>query len=192
MYFSEKELWHLASCLIFAMSHLQQLKVSHGDINPSSVLVSNDGIYKVLNPTMFSNLNSFTRVFLNNRKSDFYLSPNLMKVKMPILSIFKALETNDWRPDHDPYKSDVFCLGLTILAAASLENVKRVFNFHRFVIYDDLIRDWIEELRERYSSGFVRFLQDMLILNEEKRPDFNKLRQNLESINVNSIKVKAF
>lgn len=102
------------------------------------------------------------------------------------------METNDWRPDHDPYKSDVFCLGLTILAAASLENVKRVFNFHRFVIYDDLIRDWIEELRERYSSGFVRFLQDMLILNEEKRPDFNKLRQNLESINVNSIKVKAF
>ena len=99
------------------------------------------------------------------------------------------MEANDWRPDHDPYKSDVFCMGLTVLAAASLENVKKVFNFHKLVIYDDLIRDWVEGLRERYSSGFVRFLQDMLILNEEKRPDFNKLRQNLEGINVNSVKV---
>ena len=102
------------------------------------------------------------------------------------------MEANDWRPDHDSYKSDVFCLGLTILAAASLENVKSVFNFHKLVIYDDLIRDWVEGLRERYSSGFVRFLQDMLILNEEKRPDFNKLRQNLEGINVNSMKVHIY
>lgn len=101
------------------------------------------------------------------------------------------METNDWNPEHNSYKSDVFCLGLTILAAASLENVGKALNFHKLVIYDDLIRDLIEGLRERYSGGFLRFLQDMIILNEEKRPDFIGLRQKLESVNMNaSVKVR--
>ena len=84
-FFTEKELWHIISCLIFGLSHLQQLKVSHGDINPSSVLMSDDGVFKLLNPSMFAGLSSFTKVLLNNRKSEFYLSPSLMKVHFPYL-----------------------------------------------------------------------------------------------------------
>ena len=90
------------------------------------------------------------------------------------------MEQSNWRPDHDPFKSDAFCLGLTMLSVASLENCYKIYNFHKYLIYDDLIRDLIESLRNKYSLAFIKFIQDMLILNEEKRPDFLKLRQNLE------------
>jgi len=90
------------------------------------------------------------------------------------------LELNNWKPNHDPFKSDVFCLGLTILSAVSLEPCNRIFNYHKFLIYDDIIRDLMDNARMQYSSLLIRFLQDMLILNEEKRPDFLILRKNFE------------
>lgn len=95
---------------------------------------------------------------------------------------------NNWSPSHNPFKSDVFCLGLCILSAMSLEDCSKIFNFYKYLIYDDLIRDFIEISRAHYSSTLVRFVQDMLILNEEKRPDLLLLRQNFESIKLNMSK----
>lgn len=89
---------------------------------------------------------------------------------------------NNWKPQHNPFKTDVFCLGVSILSAISLEDASKIFNFYKFLIYDDVIRDRIEAARLNYSSTLLRFVQDMLILNEEKRPDFLILRQNFEEI----------
>lgn len=71
----------MVSCLVFALSHLQQLKVTHGELNPSSVLVDSNGVYKILNPSLFGTLSSFTNVLINNHKRELYLSPALMKVR---------------------------------------------------------------------------------------------------------------
>lgn len=53
------------------------------------------------------------------------------------------------------------------------------------MIYDDIMRDILENARMQYSSILIRFLQDMLILNEEKRPDFLVLRKSLEETRLN-------
>lgn len=79
--YNEEEIWRLLEGLIYGLSYLQQMKISHGDLNPHTVLVTGEGGYKILNPKSFEGFtNSFARLVTNNRKRTVFLSPNLMKV----------------------------------------------------------------------------------------------------------------
>lgn len=80
-HFSEDEIWYIIECLVYGLSYLQQMKISHNDLNPTTILISDEGIFKVLNPKSFDKFsNSFTRILTNDIKKISYLSPALLKV----------------------------------------------------------------------------------------------------------------
>lgn len=92
----------------------------------------------------------------------------------------KALKENEWQPNHDPFKSDVFCLGVTFLEMITLKNSNKIFEFEKHLIFDDEIISKINEIKDRYSIGLGNFIQNMLYINEEKRKNFIELRLLLE------------
>ena len=90
-FFTEEELWYLLSSLIYGLSFLQQMKISHGDVNPSTILVNEEGAYKVMNTALFANgANSFVKVLTDNRRKNLYVAPILMKV-MKIWSFLRKM-----------------------------------------------------------------------------------------------------
>ncbi len=57
------------------------MKISHGDINPATILINEEGGYKVMNTALFANgVNSFAKALTDNRRKKVYVAPILMKV----------------------------------------------------------------------------------------------------------------
>jgi hypothetical protein len=89
----------------------------------------------------------------------------------------KALEEGSYQPRHNPYKSDVFSLGMSMLHAGTLENCDSCYKYeqHRF-ISDEMYRK-LAMLDRYYSQPLNTVIKNMLDLNEEYRPDFIQLQQ---------------
>lgn len=115
-----------------------------------------------------------------------------VEIKEKKIFFFKALKENEWQPNHDPFKSDVFCLGISFLEMITLKSSSSIFDFQKHLIFDDEIISTINEIKEMYSTGLGNFIQNMLYINEEKRKNFIELRLLLEKrhIQEDSIQVR--
>ncbi len=84
-------------------------------------------------------------------------------------------------PQHDGYKSDVFSLGLTMLEAITLQNMRFVYNWHTFKVGIDKIKEILKQQLEQkvYSSALIETISLMLNADEAQRPDFLKLDADL-------------
>ena len=162
-YYSEQELYSIMYQLITTLSFLQKNHITHRDIKPQNILISN-GIYKLCD---FGDIRFMQRegiVVQRVRGSELYMSPIL----------FNGLRTKQLQVRHNTYKSDVFSLGMCFLLAACLS-------------YDGLVE--IRELADmnqklfiinkylstRYSQKLIRVMGMMLETEEANRPDFISL-----------------
>ena len=166
-YYSEQELYSIMYQLITTLSFLQKNHITHRDIKPQNILISN-GIYKLCD---FGDVRLMQRegiVVQRVRGSELYMSPIL----------FNGLRTKQLQVRHNTYKSDVFSLGMCFLLAACLS-------------YDGLVE--IRELADmnqklfiinkylstRYSPKLIRIMGLMLETIESNRPDFIDLENAL-------------
>ena len=125
----------------------------------------------------------FTQVLQNNLQDEnIYLSPILVQVNANSLDSFrKAISVNNWQPKHNPYKSDVFSLGMCMLHAALNDPCDDCYNYQEGRIKEDVLREKQSRLREKgYSDAFSRIIATMLSKNEDSRPDFVALCRLLE------------
>ena len=159
-FYSEIELYNVMLQLIKTLSFLQKNHITHRDIKPQNILISN-GIYKLCD---FGDVRLMQRegiVVQRVRGSELYMSPIL----------FNGLRAKVIHVRHNTYKSDVFSLGMCFLLAACLN-------------YDGLVE--IRELNDmrqkemilnkylsgRYSPKCISILLLMLQTEEIDRPDF--------------------
>lgn len=159
-FYSEIELYNVMFQLISTLSCLQKNHITHRDIKPQNILISN-GIYKLCD---FGDVRLMERegiVVQRVRGSELYMSPIL----------FNGLRAKLIHVRHNTYKSDVFSLGMCFLLAACLN-------------YDGLVE--IRELSDmrqkemilkkylsaRYSPKCISILLLMLQTEEINRPDF--------------------
>ena len=159
-FYSEIELYNVMFQLISTLSCLQKNHITHRDIKPQNILISN-GIYKLCD---FGDVRLMQRegiVVQRVRGSELYMSPIL----------FNGLRAKLIHVRHNTYKSDVFSLGMCFLLAACLN-------------YDGLVE--IRELSDmrqkemilkkylsaRYSPKCISILLLMLQTEEINRPDF--------------------
>jgi serine/threonine protein kinase len=152
--------------LVDLLAEFQAEKVAHRDLKPENILLTKLG-FKL---TDFGLAKVETSRRSNSYAgSPFYVSPKLRE----------AVEKEDFSNlDHDVYKSDVFSLGLNILEAASLCDVRSLNSMKSM----KLIEEIIQRLAKAYDRWFIRLLRKMLEFDEEKRPDFVQLKEmvNLE------------
>ena len=67
--FSEKEVMSILCSCVLAMSYLSKLEIVHYTLNPSDIVLDQEGICKILCSSLSENLFDF------NYKNDFYYAP---------------------------------------------------------------------------------------------------------------------
>ena len=181
-YYTEEELIDILTSLVSTFSSLEEKGISHRDVKPQNIVFfeknknASKNMYKI---TDFGeakiNKNGNKNVILGNfekntakqtvRGTELYMSPLL----------FNALrKTGEIDIQYNPFKSDVYSLGLCILLAACLSYIP-LYQI-REINSMDKIKNIIEGyLQKIYSKKFIDLLLVMLQINEKFRPDFIEL-----------------
>lgn len=85
---------------------------------------------------------------------------------------------------HDPYKSDIFALGIIAIHAALLKECDDLYDFDNMEIKEDLLSQKLNLIRDKYGSTLSEFLKLMVEFDEEKRPDYENLIKMMSGLNV--------
>lgn len=166
--FSESDLLNLAENTIAGLNFLQSQKQSHGDVRPINILVTQDYVYKLSDPSLnIQRPNALVQTIMGN--AECYLSPELLQ----------AAQRKDLQPTIDANKSDVYSLGMTLLSAATLAKSEDLYDYEENKLNSDLFQERIEELRRRYSTFTSDLIISMLREEPEARPSFPELSHKL-------------
>jgi len=159
-FYTELELYNIMLQLISTLSFLQKMHITHRDIKPQNILISN-GIYKLCD---FGDIRVMQRegiVVQRVRGSELYMSPIL----------FNGLRAKVLQVRHNTYKSDVFSLGMCFLLASCLSfdgcvEIREVSDMNQKLF---ILNKYIGR---RYSPNLIKILHSMLQTEEINRPDF--------------------
>jgi cell division cycle 2-like len=89
--FSERELWSLLFQVASGMAFLQSNNITHGDIRAEKIFISNDGVFKIVDPSTIKALPAYALLLTGSGAPGIYLSPQLME----------AYRAQNWTPAHD-------------------------------------------------------------------------------------------
>ena len=170
LYYTESQLFNIASQLIKTLALLQKTHITHRDIKPQNILIVK-GNYKLCD---FGEIRIMERegiVVQRIRGSELYMSPIL----------FFGLRANMIQVKHNTYKSDVFSLGMCLLYAATLyfnctDEIREMTDMN---LINQILNKY---LSERYSNKFISLIYLMLQVEEELRPDFIQLEEKLNNL----------
>ena len=165
----------LEDCL-YALAHLQENNMIHADLRPEliGVPVKNERNFRLLD--RLGDPSPPNQVQLNNIKSkrELYTSP----------ALFRALSQRRRKVRHNPFKSDVFGLGMILLEAGLLESVQSVYDKKSGEIDENAMVDLVQKLFLRYSQNYI--LQEMLLImlefDERPRQEPKKLLRSLRQL----------
>lgn len=180
-FWSENDLVRHMSELLDAFAFLQSNKLTHGDIKPRNLFLS-DGKYKIGD---FGESRQGVQALVTSTYqvtgTVVYFSPLLFKA---YLDIIKGRNSNA-EVRHNPVKSDVYSLGLTFLHMASLEKPSDLNNMEKGV---DLLQRNVERAiaRLQYTDAVKKILSYMLQVQEHKRYDFRQLKNYITDLHNNT------
>eukprot|EP01017_Pseudomicrothorax_dubius_P040946 TRINITY_DN649_c0_g2_i1.p1 TRINITY_DN649_c0_g2~~TRINITY_DN649_c0_g2_i1.p1 ORF type:complete len:1064 (+),score=305.53 TRINITY_DN649_c0_g2_i1:140-3331(+) len=161
--FREEELWRLIESVAGALIYLQSQNITHGDLRPFSIFISPEGEYKIANQSLLNaGFSNYVYMMMGNNSAIPYISPKLLS----------NLQRREVRPIHNPFKSDVFSLGMTVLAAGLLNANEGVYDWGRLAINEMVLRDYLMKFSSYYSEQLTNLICAMVEIDEERRPDF--------------------
>lgn len=82
--FTTDELWRMVDNYTSGLCFLQENKLSHGDVKPQTLLVTNNGNFKVAEQSLLNPNSSYAQL-LSNTQREFrgvFISPALLKVRI--------------------------------------------------------------------------------------------------------------
>lgn len=171
-FFSENEVLSLIFSVISALVFLKSHKKTHGDINPSHILLTKEGKYKITDIQYLTEFDEYKRFFAG-LGSKCYLSPLL----------FKSLGHRSLTPIHNEEKSCVFSLGMTIVQLGLLEYPIDLYNFDTFEINEKSLKGFQnKKALGLYSERFQKLLWQMIAFNENERIGYDGILQELDII----------
>lgn len=181
-FYKEEQLWYLIENVVKALAILQKNDMVHEDIKPNSIFISKMGVYKITQHNIASNsIPAYHQRLTGMSDGRTYLSPSLLA----------NLQKYELRPKHDPWKSDVFSLGMTVLHAATLNSCDRLYDWASNSIDYEELGERLASLRPRYSERLQDFVQTMLEVRESARPDFLALETKLQTATEPTDRVSA-
>ena len=170
-FYNEDQIYHILESTVSGLYKLQLLNMVHGDVKPSRIFQTKHKHYKIAeNNLLGQNMPSYYLKLSGIEDVQCYLSPALMK----------NLKREEINPIHNVYRSDVFSLGMIILYAGLMKNPISLYDFEKYQIKINELKEWIEEFKGKYSQQLTNLVQDMLIFDEDNRPDFIKLKEKLK------------
>ena len=163
-YYKEKELISILSQIVSTMIYLKKHNIVHRDIKPENILISNN-IYKLSD---FGEAKITNNIIKSHslRGTDIYMSPIL----------YNKLKNKERKAEHDPYKSDVYSLGICFLYASELNfnTVKSIRGLKYQGLVDILVK---KMMKKKYSETFVDIILNMIRIDEKERIDLYELNK---------------
>ncbi|OMJ96098.1 hypothetical protein SteCoe_271 [Stentor coeruleus] len=142
---------------------LQNLNICHRNIKPEKICMNKQGEYKICgfsDGKLVGDSNEMTIRGTNN-----YLSPLLRSQYNLVME-----QSSKFIAIHNPYKSDVYSLGLVFLYMATNKPIDRSFNDLERL--ENVIQSRLKEVTNIYVEHII---SKMLQINEDDRPDFCEL-----------------
>ena len=120
------------------MEHLQQSRMVHADIRPSliGVPIKRDDNFRLLDRLGDSSMPMLVQGKHLRQGKEIFMSPEL----------FRAILKNKKEIKYNPFKSDIFSLGLVILEAGLFESVQGIYDREKA----DLKKEALIMLVERF------------------------------------------
>lgn len=169
-FFTENEVISLIFGVISALFYLKTMRKFHGDINPSHILLTKDGRFKISDVQFLMELDEYRRFFIG-LGDHCYLSPIL----------FRSLGHRNINPPHNAEKSCVFSLGMVIVHMGLLEFPKDIYSFDTFDINENGLKGRLnKKALGLYSEKVQRLLGRMLEVDEEQRIDYEGILRELD------------
>ncbi|CAK86725.1 unnamed protein product (macronuclear) [Paramecium tetraurelia] len=162
-YLDVEELHRILEQLINIFEDLQQKNIAHRDIKLVNILIMEPFQLKACDVGCSSQVDSIQTISVVGTKS--YLAPELLNA-----------ETN--RLKHNPFKSDVYSLGLCFLYLVTLQ----LWNSRQIVgskIEEEIMADYLKHVKRITADDNIitSILKKMLQINPNNRPDFIELKQ---------------
>ena len=168
--YSEKNLINILGQLISTCALLQKNKISHRDIKPQNILCKN-GKYKLSDFGEAKFLEKNGTIIQRVRGTELFMSP----------ICFYGLKYGEKpfpKVKHNTYKSDVYSLGMCAYYAATL-NIMCLAYIREINDMNEVEKIVRNNLSFNYSENFISFILEMLEINENLRPDFINLEQQM-------------
>jgi hypothetical protein len=167
--------------VLYGMAYLQENQMVHGDLRPSLICVPLAPTQNFLLLDRLANPappDVVQRMNIENGGS-LYTSP----------AIFKSVLKKKKQIRHNPFKSDMFSLGMIILEAGILESVQSVYNHDGKSIDEAALVELVEKFIDRYPDDYVlqEGLMIMLEFSEKLRQTPSRLLETLRELKENEI-----
>jgi serine/threonine protein kinase len=172
-YYTSKDIFHFLTNFINLLSSLQEAGISHRDIKPENIFV-HKGALKLgdFGSSLLKNPNFENEQSLSLVGSPLFLSPELRKLLSQSTLLYSPLRGN-----YDPFRSDVYSLGLVFLSLTLLRPIDQ--RFCDLESLEPTLFDWLSKVQD---SKIKSILTQMLTINPESRLDFLGLREILNSL----------
>ena len=162
-YYKEKEIIDILKQLSNALLFLENEGIAHRDIKPQNILIFENNKFKVSD---FGEAKTTIDISQEAtlKGSELFMSPML----------YQGLKYNKKDVMHNPYKSDVYSLGLCLLYALTFN--LNLLNDLREIISVRVFNSMISRaLKKKYSEKLIKLITKMLILNEKERFSFEDI-----------------
>lgn len=173
--FTLEEITYMLYDMILACGHLQEKNVNHGDLSPDIILRNQDGHFVLGDKLKYRTKHPQNLIDKFIRSEKLYISPELFK--------FIKTRNSDAIDRIDYFISDVFILGMCILEAGLMTDSSVIYKRGNASIDKAVLAELISAFESRYSENplVCTVLQQMLEIDETKRPDFLTLKYSLPS-----------
>jgi serine/threonine protein kinase len=166
-YYSEPEVWYLIEKISSLLYSFWERDYHHGDIQPKNIFIDSHGMIKVCDNSLINYGETGYHKMLYGGQYHAALSPELIK----------AFENKAVHPNHDPIKSDIYSLGITVLCAALNKPIEAFYNFSVPSINHDNIKAGLQKMADlHFSPQVISTVKQMLDDNEEKRTSIESLK----------------
>lgn len=176
--FSIEEMTYLYYQMIGACAYLEEKGANHGDLSPGVIFLDDSN-----NFVLADRLKSKARFPQNLidkllRKNKLYIPPE----------VFRAIKAKDSKAldQVNPFKSDVFSLGMVFLEVGNMVDVTDIYGLHNSDLDRGILQRHIANFDNRYSENqfICMILKKMLETDEYKRPTFGDLLNAMPELTV--------
>lgn len=167
--FATEEMLHMVYDLVAACAYLEEKGGNHGDITPGVVLINDSFRFVLADRLKYKT--AFPQNIINKviKGEPLYISPEA----------YKYAKTRDSKgmDSLDPFKCDVFSLGLVLLSAGIMGEVSDVYQMQSFEIDRNKLNRHLNMFENRYiTNPFIcAIVKKMLEIDEYTRPTFSDL-----------------
>jgi len=145
--------------VVLAMSHISKLELVHYTLNPTDIIIDQEGVCKVLSPALSEHQFDF------NPHPNFYYAPETLK-------IFKMQSASNTLTN----KSAVFTLGMTLLSMIHLTSLNHLYNLKNSTLDYEEVCTLVSEVQDQDVQVI---LQKMLKWHSYERIVFTELEEML-------------